>query len=504
MNKNFLVLMPLWLKLNVTKPKQKGFFSMAKPRRIYLLSPKEYSPETIAVAFAKTSRSPQPFDEIAAELNDESSARFHEKWVVGYGHSSVAEHAVLHLALENISRLAIETIEANRLASYTEKSTRYQLWDKDAFYLPDELVGSPFEADYSRLCRRLFETYLQCIQPVKAWLKDTMPRAEGESESAYERRIAPAAVDIGRFLLPAASLANVGITINARALEYAICKLLSSPLEEVRAIGERLREVGQLETPTLIKYAACNEYLRAVEAKMMQQARLIAELVDDLQDFSMLAWDPDGQERILAAVLFRFGHQADYQHCYDHVVSLSAEQKARLSAELMADRGPFDQPLREFEYAQMSFEAVMDQGAYFEFKRHRMMTQTVQPLTASLGFAVPKGITASGCEAAYLDVMRQAAMLYDQIKKDNPAVASYVIPNGFNRRVLFTMNLRQVFHFCRLRGAENAHFSIRRAAYRLAEAVKKVYPLLGAYLDLPSDASWRSIEDQFFSMVNSR
>ena len=38
-------------------------------------------------------------------LSDEKSADFHEKWVVGYGHSSVAEHAVLHIALENVSRL---------------------------------------------------------------------------------------------------------------------------------------------------------------------------------------------------------------------------------------------------------------------------------------------------------------------------------------------------------------------------------------------------------------
>lgn len=476
---------------------------MAKLRRIYLLSPKAYSPETIAVAFAKTSRSPQPFDEIAAELNDESSARFHEKWVVGYGHSSVAEHAVLHLALENVSRLAIETIEANRLASYTEKSTRYQLWDDDAYYLPDELVGSPYEADYSRLCQRLFETYLQSTSSVRAWLTESMPRNEGESESAYERRLAPAAVDICRFLLPAAALANVGMTINARALEYAICKLLSSPLEEVRAIGERLREVGQLETPTLIKYAACNEYLLDVETKMTQTARDVAAPVDDLQDFRMLEWDQDGQERVLAAILFRFGHQANFQDCYDHVVSLTADQKTRLAAELMENRGSFDQPLREFEYAQMSFEVVMDQGAYFEFKRHRMMTQTVQPLTAELGFAVPKGITASGCEAAYLDVMRQAAALYNHIKRDNPAVASYVIPNGFNRRVLFSMNLREVFHFCRLRGAENAHFSIRRVAYQLAEAVNQAYPLLGAYLDLPSDTSWGSIEDQYFTAVKS-
>jgi hypothetical protein len=47
--------------------------SMPK-RDIYLLSPRALSPETIAVAFAKTSRSPDSFRDIAAELSDEKSA----------------------------------------------------------------------------------------------------------------------------------------------------------------------------------------------------------------------------------------------------------------------------------------------------------------------------------------------------------------------------------------------------------------------------------------------
>ena len=42
---------------------------MTKPRRIYLLSPRDLSPETIAVTFAKTSRSPKPFDEIAGGID---------------------------------------------------------------------------------------------------------------------------------------------------------------------------------------------------------------------------------------------------------------------------------------------------------------------------------------------------------------------------------------------------------------------------------------------------
>ncbi len=111
-------------------------------RQVYLLSPKQLSPETIAVAFAKTSRSPESFRAIAAELSDEKSAQFHEKWVVGYGHASVAEHAVLHIAVENASRLAIECLESNRLASYTEKSTRYQLWSPESFYTPPAIANS--------------------------------------------------------------------------------------------------------------------------------------------------------------------------------------------------------------------------------------------------------------------------------------------------------------------------------------------------------------------------
>ena len=477
---------------------------MTKPRRIYLLSPKDYSPETIAVAFAKTSRSPQSFDEIAAELNDERSARFHEKWVVGYGHASVAEHAVLHVALENVSRLAIETIEGNRLASYTEKSTRYQQWDADDFYLPDELAGHALEPAFTRTVQDLFSTYLECIPRVKTWLAEFVPRGEGESQVAFERRLAPGAVDICRFLLPAASLANVGMTINARALEYALCKLLSAPLAEVRAIGEQLREAGQMETPTLIKYAACNDYLLAAAESMAQHSQRIPDARKGSGDFHLLAHDADGQARVLAAVLFRFGHAQSFQACYDYVDSLSPAEQASLAEALMAERGKFDQPLREFEYAQMTFEAVMDQGAYFEFKRHRMMTQTPQPLTADLGFALPAGITAAGCEGQYLEIMHRAGALYEVLYAWNPAVASYVIPNGYHRRVLFTMNLRQVFHFCHLRGASNAHFSIRRVAYQMAEAVTQAYPLLGKYLDLPAGETWQSIEAQHFRAINVR
>src|SRR5574338_183062 len=153
-------------------------------REIYLLSPRQLSPETIAVAFAKTSRSPESFRAIAAELSEEKSAQFHEKWVVGYGHASVAEHAVLHIAFENVSRLAIESIESSRLASYTEKSTRYQKWDSNDFTIPPELKDHALREEFAGVIRGLFQTYTDSLAPVRAVVEKEFPAREGESEAA--------------------------------------------------------------------------------------------------------------------------------------------------------------------------------------------------------------------------------------------------------------------------------------------------------------------------------
>jgi len=150
---------------------------MDNTRKVYLLDPKQLNPETIAVAFAKTSRSPQSFNEIAAELSDEQSAQFHEKWVVGYGHSSVAEHAVLHIAFENVSRLAIECIESNRLASYTEKSSRYQTWEEDFFHIPTELnQNQRLREIYIATYRNLFLSYKEALPTLKKTIEKELSR----------------------------------------------------------------------------------------------------------------------------------------------------------------------------------------------------------------------------------------------------------------------------------------------------------------------------------------
>lgn len=465
-------------------------------RQIYLLSPRQLSPETIAVAFAKTSRSPESFRDIAAELSDEKSAQFHEKWVVGYGHASVAEHAVLHIAFENVSRVAVESIESNRLASYTEKSTRYQKWDGDAFCVPPELEGHPLKEEFVGTVRMLFQTYADSLAPVRAVVEQRSPRRENEKDEAWDRRIRSQYVDVCRFLLPAAALANLGMTANARVLENAIRKMMSHPLAEVRQIGATLRETAKTEAPTLVKYADVVPYLVETGKEFERRGGVTPPLQSD-KWCTLVSYDKDAEQKILAAALYRFGEMS-FADALTHVKSLSAAERAQLAESLLGRLGKFDEPLRELEYAAYTFDLVMDQGAYAEFKRHRMMTQTPQLLTARLGYATPRLITEAGFEDRYRAAMDQAAQTYEKLHACDPNVAQYVVPNGFNRRVLAEFNLRSAYHFCQLRAASNAHFSIRKIAERIHEELTRVHPLLAKYMRLPEE-TWQNVEENYFT-----
>lgn len=468
-------------------------------RRVYRLSPSQFSPETIAVTFAKTSRSPEPFDTIAAELNDEKSAQFSEKWIVGYGHSSVAEHAVLHLALENVSRLAIETIESNRLASYTEKSTRYQEWDPRAYVTPPEILGSPYEVEYRALMEQLFGIYAEALQVLRPWGEANTPRRQNESENAWSNRARLKSVDVARFLLPAAAMANVGLTINARALEYAIKKMLSSELEEVRLIGREMKAVATQELPTLVKYADPIVFLPHLRAK----AREFANQIDTISGApwcDLKAVGDNAEDRVLAAVLYRFGDDS-YQVCLDQVLNMPQEEKQALADAMFAEMTEFDVPIRELEYADLTFDLIMDQGAYFEFKRHRMMTQTVQDLSTRLGYALPKAITEAGFEGHYREAMNKTAVLYEKLAGWNPQVAAYVVPNAFNRRVLCRTNLRELFHFIKLRCAMNAHFSIQRVGRGMLEQLQPYFPILSEKIQVKEDLSLQDLTEEYFSQT---
>jgi hypothetical protein len=214
---------------------------------------------------------------------------------------------------------------------------------------------------------------------------------------------------------------------------------------------------------------------------------------------ALIDYDADGEEKILAAALYGFGEMA-YGQALTYIKSLPEEAKANLAEVLLGELGKYDVPPREMEYATYTFDLVMDQGAYAEFKRHRMMTQTPQRLTTRLGYATPRLMLEAGFGSQYDAAMETAARMYEKLFQESSDVAQYVVPNGFNRRVLAQFNLREAYAFCQLRSAANAHFSIRRVAQRIYEEMQRVHPLLTKYMRL-HDETWQGVEEGFFMRV---
>ena len=116
---------------------------------------------------------------------------------------------------------------------------------------------------------------------------------------------------------------------------------------------------------------------------------------------------------------------------------------------------------------------------------------------SSVPYVTPRRIVEAGFESEYRAAM-DAAAAQRRLADFNPDVAQYVVPNGFNRRVLAQFNLRTAYHFCQLRSAANAHFSIRKIAQRVAEEIRRVYPLLGEFMFVRDDESWRDVDEGYF------
>ena len=233
-------------------------------------------PEVVKGAlFARYSRSPKSLkrlllDEFLSKdyrpdgqlIYDESAVKkaeaFYDRVLLGFGDDSVAELSGVHVAFENISNLATKEIEDRRIGlSPLEKSSRYVYFGKDEngnwpYYKDEFLLG--FD-DYEDTMNNLFDTYSDLYPKLKEYLMEKYPQSQEISDRAYKTTIKAKALDLLRGLLPAATLTNVGVFGNGRAMEYLILRLRSHRLKEMNVLASSAyRELSKV-IPSFVKRA---------------------------------------------------------------------------------------------------------------------------------------------------------------------------------------------------------------------------------------------------------
>ncbi len=463
-------------------------------------------PEVVAVLFAYVSRSPASFRDNLLKLTKskdldmedimqsysgkgldygaakEKAKKFHERWVVGYGHSSVAEHAVAHIALEDVSILASKVIEDNRLASYTEKSTRYQIFDKGRYYKPENLMDSKLGEVYKEACDALFDFYTESFPKMIEYMKKRHPKPDDMPDTLYESVTKARACDVLRYALPASTFTSIGMTANARVIERMITKLLSNPLSEMKDIGTKTKDEVRKLIPTLVKYADGNEYMSETDKALDELAKkntLNVSVKDE--PVNLVQYDSDAETRVVAGILYRYSDMS-YETTIEKVKSMKTAEREAILDEFLNRRGKHDDPLREIEHTSYTFDVLVDYGAFRDIQRHRICTQTNQDVTTKHGYDVPEELKEVGLREDFMSLMTKASDAYEEIRKEFPKEAQYVVPLAYRKRVLFTINLRALNHMVSLRSGREGHISYRKIAWLMHDEIAKIHPTLAKYI----------------------
>jgi thymidylate synthase ThyX len=411
----------------------------------------------------------------------EKARQFHEKWVVGYGHASVAEHAVAHVAIEKVSILASKVVEDARLAAYTEKSTRYVQFEPDAYYRLDELPAEERHLALSTL-QQAFAVYAELFPEVVERLRAVCPQEAGQTERAWEGALRAQACDLLRYLLPAATHTNLGMTANARTLEHLISKLLSHPLTEVQALGAAIKTEASAVIPTLIKYAAENAYRRETPAVLRELATeaLVGE-PEPAAAVTLVGWPPEAEAQLAAALVYEES-ACPWAQALAAARRHGPEWQRRVIEEALRRRGRHDPPLRALEHLVYTFDVLVDYGAYRDLQRHRMATQTTQLLTTAHGYSSPPTLKDLCLSERFSASMELADACYRRLAPEFPLEAQYVVPLAYRKRVLFTWNLRELHHFISLRSARQGHASYRGIAQQVYRELERVHPFLARFI----------------------
>ena len=405
-----------------------------------------------------------------------------------YGDDSVAQLGGVHVACEQASNLLTKVLEWGRMMSYMEKSTRYVAYDsrlpngRYRYHRDPEILDSPLGARYVGDMDRLFDAYAELLPALQNLFGARHPKQEGDSDFAWRQSVRAKAFDALRGMLPAAATSNLGIYGSGQAYEALLIRMRAHPLPEARAYADLLLEELRKVIPSWVKRVdvadrgvAHSDYLEANEDSMRDLAAYIfgeglpaAPAVGGDPEVSLLDWDPEGEVKVVAAMLYPYTHLSEAA-IWDRVAGLSVEERLAVIRRYVGERtNRRHRPGRALERCFYRFDVISDYGAFRDLQRHRLLTVEWQDLTPFHGFTMPASVVEAGVDQVYTRSMDRSADLYDALASRFPPVqAAYAVALAFRIRYVMQFNAREAMHLIELRTSPQGHPEYRKVCQQM-------------------------------------
>jgi len=443
----------------------------------------DVTPETLSASYARISRDPRPVDELraAARAEVERARRSNQSIIFKMGHHSVAEHAVFNFDVIGLSRLAIEEIERFRLGSYTEKSQRYITLGDD-FVIPEEVREAGLETLFTETIHAQNALYHKLYARLKPYVFN---KFKGVAENPKNHSVLDGwAKEDARYVVSLATCGQLGMTLNGRNLELLIRRFASKASAELKEFKRLIWRLAAEAAPSIILFTEAGAFdAKALEDVRDELARSgpgpsqsMNRRVGKARAIALVDWTRDADDKILAALgLAASGESFDTWRV--RAGRMSSRRKRSIFKTALGRMEFYDFPLREFEYADLTFELVVSASCFAQLKRHRMATLTSQSYDPGLGVSVPLSVREIGARSEFMEIIHRTNETYHTLKKAIGQAADYVLTNAHRRRALLKVNARELYHISRLREDATAQWDIRGVASRMSFLAKKVMPL---------------------------
>ncbi len=439
------------------------------------------TPETISAAYARISHSPKTISELreisSREVDKARSSN--ENIVYKMGHSSIAEHAVFNIDIEDCSRLLVEFIEHHRLASFTERSQRYVFFGNKSFSIPEEIVGTDLEDEARKLEEDKFSLYNRIV-------------SDEELKKEYGDKL----LEQARYILGLTCPTDIGLTVNARELEYIIAQGGSHELAEVREFSKALLSVSRSLAPSLIKYTSGNDHVQRTNVSIREWVKTNSSIEEHKNCETCLphiqgeeeiccerATSLDDPESEIAAALLFENSNYSFKECRYIAREMTDDDLMDLFTPVFQNYPIHSSLPRAFEMMDLTFDFKISASAFAQLKRHRMSSLYVQDYYPDEWYTPELFMNEPDITRDYVGLLRRSSTLHFRIKEElGSQVATYFLTNAHLREVVFKTNLRELYHFVRLRSDVHAQDEIRSISNRMVCSMKEHFPLVTAML----------------------
>lgn len=423
---------------------------------------------------------------------DRSGSDFYRRIFIEYGDESISELVTAQMGVQGISNVCAQIMEDSRIGlsflekssryvSYTRKiSGRYQFMDADSCGFSGELAS-----EYEDVCTGLFDSYSSLVETLTAHIEERFPVNDVVSrisekdrdveekaiERAYRRAVSARVLDDARFLLPASTKTNLGITGNARAFLNLILRLKASGIEEAKKLAGNMESELEAEFPELIEAARDSHAQKSIEYRISRNNIVMKDLLPDGNQLTEMISHMQEQEfaNIIETLFYKTDGKTD-----------SATALTKICNEISGLReNRRDKPGRIFEIPEMSFRVGMSFGTFRDFHRHRMFTIIRGYLKGGGKKFMPDLVSSLPEEREkYNRAMNSADILWKKlVEKYGAEMSQYAVPFGQIYPFYVKGNLQEFTYFIELRSTPAAHYEIRRVAREMYSAICKVYPV---------------------------